>query len=316
MTRVPCLLALFAIALPAAAESLSDSDRQLLLERLNAIKDAAEGKVGGRISTALTAFRAAMVSNEAAIELYLKCIEKLDFEDRNRSSQDFREWKRRQKDELSDAGLQLALRHQLHWLVLTLEVASEPEKLATMGPKATAALDSIFTHAEHLGGQQGVLRQSVISSVFARAYNVSNIKVENWPTEPLALADVYGRVILPPLRKAGEIEQLRAAWLNRIRQEALVREAWSGGGARNGQRDETARTPAFEKFLADERPNLVWQMEEDLFRAGDQRNAALRMLEHLERYVSHPQAAEWTSRFIGLVNPAPAKAADNTAAGT
>lgn len=308
MSRLPWLIAALALAAQATAQPLSDSDRQLLLERLNSIKDAAEGRVGGRIATALAAFREAMASNEAALALYVKCIEKLDFEDQKRSSQDFREWKRRQKDQLAEPGLQLALRHQLHWLVLTLEVASDPDCLPKMGPRVIAALDSIFSNAEHLAGQQGILRQAVTSSVFARAYNVSNIKVEDWPTEPLALASVYGTVILPPLRQAGDVEQLRTAWLNRIRQEALIREAWSGGGGprggpRNDDRNEGGRTPAFEKFLTDERPNLLWQMEEDLFRAGDQRNAALRMLEHLERYVSHPQAASWTDRFIQLITP-------------
>jgi hypothetical protein len=302
MSRLPCCLVLLALTPPATADSLSASDRQLLLERLGSIKNAAEDQVGERISTAVAAFRSAMASNEAALALYIKCIEKLDFDDQQRTSQDFREWKRKQRERLDDPALQTALRHQLQWLILTLEVAAEPDKINHLGPKAAAALDSIFAHASELEGQRELLRQPVTSSAFARAYNITNLKVAGWPTEPLAIGEIYQKVILPPLRNSGAIEPLKAAWLNRIQQEAMLRSAWSGDNGRGSRTD--GATPAAEKFLTDERPDLLWQMEEDLFKAGDQRNAALRMLDHLDRYISHPKAPAWAARFIGLIAPA------------
>lgn len=304
MARICWGLILLFVTSPLHADPLGADDRELLLERLKALKEAAEGRKGGRIGLALAAFRPAVASSDAAIELYLRCVEKLDFEDQNRKSQDFREWKRRQKNNLKDPGMALALRLQLQWLVHTLEVAANPAEASKMAPKAADGLDDIFANAEKLRGHQNTLRRSVTSTVFARAYNVSDVDVGDWPTEPLALSRIYEKVIFPPLRRPDKVESLRAAWLKRIQQEGLMAEQWSGsnGNSRTSSRD-AAKPPAFEKFVTDERPNLIWRMEEDLFKAGDQRGAALRMLTHLERYIGHPSAADWTDRFIGLITP-------------
>lgn len=299
-----CLFLLLFAASPLRADPLNSADRQLLLEKLKELKQAAEGRKGNRIGVALAALRPAMSSDDAAIDLYLKCVEKLDFEDQHRKSQDFREWKRRQKDNLKDPGMRLALQLQLQWLVYTLEVAAKPEEISKFGPKAIDGLEDIFSNAEKLRGHQNILRRSVLATVFARAYNVSDVDVGDWPTEPLALDEIYDQVILPPLRRPDRIDSLRAMWLKRIHQEALTRELWSGSnsGGRAGTKD-ALKPPAFEKFLTDERPNLIWRMERDLFKAGDQRAAALRMLDHLTRYVGHPNAPEWTDQFIALISP-------------
>ena len=311
MARLIWCLVLAGFASPLKADSLGSDDRELLLEKLASLKSAAEERKGGRIGVALAAFRPAIGSADAAIELYLNCVEKLDFDDQHRKSQDFREWKRRQKDHLDDPSLRLALQLQLQWLVHSLEVAAKPGEIEKMAGKASNALDDIFNNAEKLAGQQNILRQSVTASVFARAYSLSDLDTGEWPTEPLALNQIYHKVILPPLRKPDKTDLLRAAWLKRIQQEAMMREHWSGWNpdGKIGTR-EALRPPAFEKFLADERPELIFRMEEDLFKAGDQRGAALRMLEHLEHYVGHPSAPDWTDRFIGLIaaepEPAPA----------
>ena len=132
MARLCCCLLLFILAPPSQAEPLNAADRQLLLEKLKELKEAAEGRKGDRIGVALAAFRPAMSSADAAIDLYLKCVEKLDFEDQHRKSQDFREWKRRQKDRLKDPGMRLALQLQLQWLVYTLEIAAEPQEMSKL----------------------------------------------------------------------------------------------------------------------------------------------------------------------------------------
>ncbi len=315
-----CLLALgfLAILSPVRADPLSASDRQLLLERLAKLKNAAEGQNSTRVSSAINAFRGAMANKNGAIDLYLKCIEKLDFEDQDRSSQDFRNWKRRQSEQLKDPAFRLALRYQLHWLTLTLEASLRHGDFARMGPKATAALQSLFAHPEELAGQQSLLRRSALSSVFARAYKVTYVDPGDWPTDPLAIGEIYEMVILPPLRNPKSLDSLRESWLVRIQQEGLLRQmgVQSGGNGRGrGKSRDNARNPSYEKFLIDERPDLLWRMEVDLFRAGDQRKAALRMLEHLERYQSHPKAADWAQEFIDLISPPKPKPQTNGADG-
>lgn len=297
------------------ADPLSQADREALIEKLDDLRDNAKEKAMGRIGSAAAAFRAGMASDEAAVALYLKCIEKVEFEDRKRSSQEFREWKRRQDDRLKDAGLRRSLRHQLRWLVLTLEAAEAGDERKGLAVKAAEAVDSIFGNPEQFDGNVGALREPVTNTVFARAYNLGGAKVENWPLSPLEISLVFNQIIFPPLRVEGKFDALREQWAKRIRYEGIVREYWSGGGNGRGRNDE--RSPEYEKFIAETLPDLRWQMEEDLYKAGDQKRAALKMLEHIEANLTHAKAREWGDRFRTLIDPpavtaAPAGTAETT----
>lgn len=295
-----CLLALLFSAPLLPAEPLSQADREALIEKLDDLRNNAKEKAMGRIGTAAAAFRAGMASDEAAVELYLKCIEKVEFEDRKRSSQEFREWKRRQDDRLKDEGLRRSLRHQLRWLVLTLEAAEAGDKRDDLGPRAAEAVDAIFGNPEQFDGNVAALREPVTNTVFARAYNLGGAKVENWPLSPLDISQVFTQIVFPPLRGAGKLDSLREQWLKRIRYEGVVHEFWSGG---EGGRGKDERSPEYEKFIAETLPDMRWQMEEDLYKAGDQRRSALNMLEHIETNLTHAKAREWGDRFRALIDP-------------
>jgi len=154
-----------------------------------------------------------------------------------------------------------------------------------------------------------VLRQPVLGTMFARAYDVNSLPAGEWPQDPLDLAQVFDTVLLPPLRNADRLSELREAWMRRIRYEAIMHEGWSaqddGTSTSNGTKIGTKaalRPPSYEKFLIDEVPVLTWKMEEDLFKAGDQRAAALRMLEHLEKHITNRHAVDWAKSFVLLIN--------------
>jgi len=287
------------------ADPLTQADREALLERLQKIQEGADKRVDERFGSAISAFRSAMASDDAALEFYLKCIEKLQFDDKNRKGQDFREWKRKQEGQLQSASFKRALRHQLRWLSLTLQVAGSREAAVKFSGEASKAVDDVFADIVSLEGQHDLLRQPVLSTVFAQVYEISNIKVPEWPLSPIELGNIYGKVILPPLRKPEKTEELRAAWTHRIQQETLVVEHWGrGGDAKPGK--DGARSPEQEKFVTETYPEFLWMEEQDVFRAGDQRGAALKMFQHLEKYAMHPKVGDWTKQFKDLLDPKPA----------
>jgi hypothetical protein len=296
-----CLLALLLSAPLLPAEPLSQADREALIEKLDTLRDNAREKAMTKIGAAAAAFRAGMASDEAAVKLYLECTEKVEFQDRQRSSQEFREWKRRQDDRLKDEGLRRSLRHQLRWLVLSLEAAEAGEKRDALAPRAAEAVDAIFANPEQFGGNVGSLSEPVTNTVFARAYNLGGAKLEDWPLSPLEVSAVFNQIIFPPLRQEGKFDSLREQWLKRIRYEGVAREHWSGSGEGRGKDDE--RSPAFEKFIVETLPDLRWQMEEDLFKAGDQQRAAINMLAHIEANVTHSKARDWAESFRVMVDP-------------
>lgn len=325
--RVPILLIcpLFVLS-QVHAQSLSDTDREALLENLEKLRSSASSRVNAKYGAALAAYRNAMASDEEAIALYLNCVEKMDFEKQNRKNVDFREWKRKEADRLSNPAFRLALRHQLRWLVLTIRASSEKTDRTKLAPEAQEIVDAIFQDSEKIGSQQAVLNQSVTASLFAQAYDISGMKLDNWPTSPVQLEQIYDQVILPPYRSGSQLPKLRGAWIKRIQQESKKAEFWGekseprngkdgkdGKGGNDGGNTQSP-PPRLEKFLQETAPRLQWNMELDLFKNGDESGAAVRMLAHIEKHLSHPAARGWSDQLLEILKPAAkAGAAEPTA---
>lgn len=286
---------LLILPLQADEKGLSEVDRQLLLERLEEIKNSSDATINGRLRVALAAFRNGRASDAAAHDLYLNCVEKIRFEDQLRKTSEFRDWKKRHKERGDTPAFRLALRHQLDWLTLTLE-AAQAKADTNFGSRAMAVVDSILQDAEKLKGQEKLLKANSLQTVFAQAYSVNTVSVAKWPTNPLNLDSLYDNVILPPLRDEKTLPILRKAWLKRIEQEGLLLEKWTDTGT--SDRD---RKPDFEKWLKEERKDLLWNMEVDLFRSGDQKGSAVRMLQHLKENLTHKSAPRWIGQFTSLV---------------
>ncbi len=232
---------------------------------------------------------------------------------------DFREWKRKEEEKLSKPSLKLALRHQLRWLVLTLQAASENADRAKLAPMAQQAMDGMFRDIEQLKDQQAVLKQPVTGTVFAKAYEIAGLKLDKWPLTPTDVTTVYDQLLLPPYRNPQGLAQLREGWQKRMQQEGAMHEFWAASTTKGKDEKERVgmadamRPPEFDKFIADTLPVLQWQMEMDLFKAGDQSGAALRMLSHIEKHVAHPAAKEWSDQFRQALSPTPPAAPVPTA---
>lgn len=285
----------------ASAQSLSEPEREAHLLSLKKMRETVDSTLDAKYRVALTAYRQAAATDTAAMELYLNCIEKVNFKDQSRKSSDFREWRRKEADTLSDSGLRLALRHQLRWLILTLQATSENADRQQLATSAQEVVDAIFSDLQRLRNQKETLSQPVTASVFARAYEISSVKVEDWPLSPIPLDQVYDQLLLPPYRTPSGVTNLRSGWIKRIQQEIKMQEHGSGI-SRNGSAS-SAQSPQSIKFMAQTVPNLQWQMELDLFSHGDESGAASRMLAHLEKNISHPNVRNWTDQFMNLLSP-------------
>lgn len=307
--RIPAFLVCSALIVASAhSEPLSSADREALLENLEKIRENADSKVDARFRMAISAYREAMATDEAAMDFYLKCIEKVNFEDQQKKNADFRDWKRKEGDKLGEQGFRLALRYQLRWLILTLRAASEKAKTSELAAEAQEVVDAIFRDADKLDSHGQMLNQPVTATVFAKAYEIGGIEKDDWPLSPVQLEAVYGQIVFPPLRTPSRVESLRAAWIKRIQQEGIKVEAMNGGGGgrKNGQAAPNAGD--HERFMTETVPELQWQMEIDLFRSGDEAGAAMRMLAHIEKHLSHKSARDWGQQFKNLLAPKPAPA--------
>lgn len=314
----------------ARAEMLSAPDREALLENLDKLHEAATSKVDARFRLAIAAYRTGLSSDDAALDLYLRCIEKVDFEDQQKSKSEFTAWRHQDdiKQKLTDPSFKVALRYQLSWLILSLQAASEKANIPALTIEAQEIVDSIFRDAVKLAGVEKELSQSVTSTVFAKVYEISNLGKAKWPMAPGQLEEFYNVLVFPPLRNPARISTLRAAWTKRIQQEGIKIEAgWGGGNANHkpkskdkdkdkGKPNKGAKpdfkigmapefkNPEYERFVIETLPDLKWQMEIDLFRSGDESTAAMRMLALIEKYPTHKSAGKWLEEFRKLLKTA------------
>ncbi len=308
MRTLTAALCLAITPVPLGAEALSSADREALLENLEKIRGTVTDRVDARYRLAIAAYRGAMMDQEEALAFYLKCIEKVNYLDAGRKPADFREWKKREDERLGEVAMRRALMHQLRWLVLTLRASSENADIPKLAEEGREAIDALYLDKQTLLTQRQILGQSVLGTVFAKAYEIEGVKTDKWPTSPLDVASFYENVIFPQYRTTGDVKNLRSAWIHRIQLESERREAAPTPRPRGNGREGMAPpdpTEGQERFQNEVLPELQWQMELDLFRCGDQRGAAPRMIAHLEKHITHPKAKDWSDQLRTLLSAKP-----------
>ncbi len=279
-------------------QNLSDADREAMLKKIKTIQDQAESAVDKKYRTAMSALSSAMNNENAAFELYLKCEELMNFEKKNKKAVDFRDWKKNNDEKFSDASFRLALKYQIRWTALSLQASSKNADREKLAIEASKILDAIVDDAEKLAPYQSVLNQSVLSTVFAQAYNISGIEIKDWPLAPGQFEAIYNNLLLPPLRRSDRISSLTTTWQKRISQEGELVQKWkSEGKAKSGD-----RSLEYEKFITETLPQLRWEADVDIFKAGDQQGASSRMVKHIEENISHKSAAKWIETLTTLID--------------
>lgn len=309
---IPSVLVAFCTLTPAThAENLSPADREDLMEQLDYMVNRGMEAMTQRQASAYQAYRSAMKSDSDALDFYLKCYKQLNFTETGKSYSDFRQWKSsdRNKERFSDPGFRSALRHQLNWLTLTIEAAQLAQKdkpISSLAPKVKSALNSIYADAQKIHGHEDILKQNVKSSVFAKVYGFGTYTIKDWPTTPLNIADVYEKIIFPSYRENRQADKLRAAWKERIMYEELMIEHWPDEkdqeNTRIGMKSDM-QSAAYKKFIEEQKPDLLWQMELDVFENGDELGAANRMLSHIKANAGHNNTLKWVKQLHKLISP-------------
>ena len=285
------------------ADPLGKAEIEGLLKELETVQEGAHQQMDKRYKSALDDFQSAMQSEDAALALYLKCVEKTDFTDLQKKAQEFRDWKRSNDDRMKTPAFRQALRHQLSWLALTLRAAARPEESGKLSPEVLAAMSSLFANAHQLAGQGRLLTSPVTDSVFFKAYEIGELPLKNWPTSPLQVGEIYDVCVMPGLRKPDKIKDLAAAWDERVKYETARVEFLSKPAPSSTPASKEPRTTEMIEFIEQTLPDLKWKKEVDLYQAGDQRAAALRMLNYIKAHLGHSKAVEWIDQFKTLVNP-------------
>ncbi len=277
-------------ARPLQAEKIEPEKVPALLDALSVLEAQIRQAGAQRNFMAMEHFRAAAASEKDAIEFYLKCYKELYFTRDDAKEADWRTWRDRNEARLKDKGFALALKLQLQYLILTLQV-QEADDIGTMIPSISRFIESIAASLEILGDQIRILREPVIGSVFAKVYMLDQtLELGDWASAPLNLPEMFGKTIIPYLVK-NRPDQVSTAWDSRIRFEhKLV---------------EFEESPALElKFQTEILPDLRWQKAQDLFDAGLETTAVENMLATLKAHPTHPSAPTWLRELRSILEVA------------
>lgn len=318
----PVIAGLFCFGSSLDAAPLTEDDKTAMLDAIEKLKTEEAPALGQRTALAATALRKAVTSDDAALQLYLKCVEEHLFERQHRKSNEFREWKARNKAEYRSDEFQRALRHRYNWLLLTLEANQLPpdQRAETLDKKASEAMVALTTDAPLLARYRKMLEQSVLEDLVSQTYGLTKLPigqedpkdqkpqndndrvVTRWPLAPVPIGKVFAQVIHPPLHEKQDFEVLRSSWNTRLKCERLFSEAMIFGDVEEDDREPNA---TFDVFVTEEQPRLVWAMHIDLYRAGDEREAVLPLFEHIKENLSHPDAPLWLAELERMMREQP-----------
>ena len=288
----------------AHAQSLTPAQKEHLYKQLTRLLEQTTEAEARKRSSAHAAFQRAMGSSSESLDLYLKCVEKVDFIDQGKSSSDFREWRRTNAEKLSDSGFRLALRYQLRWLVLSLEASKRgDDKIHTLGGEAREIVTSLLSNADDLMEHRQVVSQNVVQSHFAKAYGFTKLEAKKWPTSPVNIQAIYKSVILPELLKKKSATQVRSAWMELIRFEELRTQQWTKTKSSKIGMKKNMGSAAYAKWRSVTYPEMIWSMEQDVLKAGGEYSALPNMVAHIGKNLSHPSALKWANELNALLEP-------------
>ncbi len=306
---------LFALLLAAGSvcaqqvSPLDEASKQKLLENLNNLIIKSQGAEGKLIANALSLLSSGCSDGAAAQGLYFDCKKKQDFGSKDSNKVDmekFRNWS------TGDAGKTLttqagrrALQLQFQWAKLTLQAAAAHNKNkidgnefdpVTFQPQIVSFMQGVIGELKNndkLKQLRGIIEENTLHNVVGKEYGLAGLMPPNWPRSPLAISEIFERVVFPNLRKTRNVVALRSAWDKRIEceltlsaQEDVLNDNSSpeddsddrNKKGKNGNSKPSRNNLMEAKATAmEKRDDLMWQKEVDLYKHGDTGTAATNM---------------------------------------
>lgn len=317
----------------AAPSELTTDQVSSIMKQLDQIQQQITKNRSETLSTALARFKSGASSPKSAVEMYVACYKLVNFDRRNLKQADFQAWEENRQGFLKDPDVGSALQHQLEYMTLTVQ-AQDAEEIAPLIPALQGFITRVITTVQGAtrhnasgaveardsnksnnrpgvrpggggnpaGPLTSLLSASVMGNEFSKAYQLSNYFTrKDWEYEPLNIAGIYDKVILPYYLKEKKAE-VAAQWDARINAELAMRKSLMS---------ETE----FLVYYKEAYPILQWSKAEYLLEKKVDAIAPLAdMLKIVRDNPTHPRAADWVNRLRQNVNDSkPAEVSPNAA---
>lgn len=321
---LPIIIALASVSY--AETSLTKSEKEALFIKIQELEKEVKETNEGMMSGATKAFSEALNSDEKAFQLYKECF-LISSRLNSLSSSKSTKANQRNMAENIPREFKRAIRYQLYWLSFSMDAANNPGKKEDQAHKIVKLIHDIVEDKQGLsyamlynktskgresnsestaeinsarkalGGKISPLHSPGFNSPYMKAYNISHLEPNNWPTHVLDLEGLYIKALFTPCLERKEFKKARAIIEDRILVERKIHENF---GLKS---DSGGIKVSLETFLSDEIPRQLWQSEQMLFSAGDQKKSTSNMLKLLENQKQHPDYLVWVKWLMQQLNP-------------
>ena len=272
-----------------AQNTLTETDKERILQRLEEMRELTLKSKFGRYANAMTAFQAAAETPAKSYEFYLECYKLVHFDREGKKFSEYRDWKSENIKKLRATEHATMLQFQLRYLVMTIRALHMEDRSAIL-PQLSSFISTAVERVDFMGESAGGLRRSVTRSIFAQAYEIDKTlgSDERWEMAPLNIAGHYQKLIFPLLREEGNAKGLERAWDNLITLEIALMEPVE---------DEKRKDDFVKKFL----PRVRWAKWADVAENGERARASNEMLKILEANLDHDNAEVWINDLVETV---------------
>ena len=280
-------LLLHTVGLHAQPLELNPAQREYLLQKAAELQATARKEMQMNQSTAIGFLNRAANHADAALDLYLEAVERVDFKQEGKKESDFREWRDNRQDQFRDDAFKQALQLQAQYILLTMEVmqSKSNEDLERIVPK-------VVTYAGRVTALQPLDRRHILNRSLESTYLVRHMGIHTsnnlnraWVMKPGDTQKMYDSFVFPTIIKLNNSELLQEAWEARMGQERTLAQKMN----------------ALAKFNSHRLLELYWQRAKDYHALGDLENGLLSMLSLLQNNTQHPRALEWSEEFQALI---------------
>jgi len=302
------LLALTLAVSGAQATELTPEEQAKMIDAVSSVLDQARRTQAEALAEADKKIEKALRTETDCMNLYYDSTLESEYKAQGKRTIEFLNWKKKNRDTLKRLSYRKAVKYQIKWLQLTSKVFQEHANKSYDDTPALVLsfLNEFVKDAPDLYGSEKIVQENQMNSAIAKATGINELEIPHWPTSPIKIAPLYRHFIFPPLQQAKDTRKLRIAWEGRIKHEEELIKAWDAGakgGIQGGGRANNS--PRMVQYLERQKPELEWQMQLDLFNAGDKKEACVEMLKLIKQSPPHPKATDWAKQLLDMLRSKP-----------
>lgn len=294
------------------AEKMTEQEKADYHSKVKALLQLSQSAIKKKNKKTHDILKEAAKNKTTCLNLHYDAVKEINFTSKGKKHSDFIAWRKQNRSKLTHKSSQHWLQAQVRWLNFAVEsknLEDDPNLEAKFIKALNKYLHDFYQELEQFSQNskeagislQNEFRKNIMQSEISQFLEIQHATKNNWPHNPSKIAAIYDNHLLPYIRKKGSTKQLIEAWEKRINYEEQIIQALHGL-EKKGLRQKTGILE--KQFHTKVKPKLLWNMYQDLYKQGEERKSANKMIEHIKKHKTHPDSSKWTKQLLQLLQPA------------